>query len=1077
MPNALTKMTVLMIVAMSIVMPCNGETKNKSDWDVNTPPGPSTVAHIVTDQGTWMSLDVSPDGKHIVFDMLGDIYMLGIKGGVARPLTHEIAWNMQPRFSPDGDRIAFTSDRAGGDNIWTMDSDGKNLKQITKESFRLLNSPTWTPDGKYIAARKHFTGTRSLGAGEIWLYHTGAGSGLQMTKRPNDQKDLGEPAFSSDGKYLYFSQDTTPGKNFEYNKDVNKQIYVIKRLDRETGEIEVFINGPGGAIRPTPSPDGKYLAFVRRVRSKSTLFLHEIESGANFAIYDGLDRDMQETWAVHGVYPTIDWMGDSKSIVFWAKGKINRINIKTRKVTDIPFTVDTTRTIAEALRFPVEVHPEKFKAKLLRWVQVSPDRKKVAYQALGRIYVRDLANGKPKRLTTQNEHFEMYPSWARDSKNIVYTTWHDEKLGSVRVISAKGGKSGKVLTNKPGHYIDAVFSPDGEKIVYRKIAARSLRTPTWTRETGIYWVSTNGGDATLITKAGAQPRFANDNDRVFLQGYGEAGEYEQKKRTLTSIKLDGSDERVHFSSQYATEFAVSPDGEYVAFTERFNAYIIPFALTGKTIEISPKTKSIPITKVTRDAGKNLHFSGDSETLFWSLGAELFKRDLNEAFDFLEGAPKKMPSPPAKGLDISFYSDADIPTGVIALVGGRVITMDGDKVIENGTVIIEGNRIAAIGDTDTTDIPAGAYRLDLAGKTIMPGMVDVHAHGPYGSSGIIPQRNWMQYANLAFGVTTNQDPSNDTDTIFAAAELAKAGMITTPRIFSTGKILYGATGSVTAQVDSLDDAISHIRRLKAAGAISVKSYNQPRRDQRQQFITAARKLEMMVVPEGGSTFQHNMTMITDGHTGIEHNIPVATAYDDVIQFWSASETHLTPTLIVGYGGLNGQNYFWEHYNVWENKRLAGFVPQSFIDPLSRRRQKAPLEEYNHFALARTCKKLLDAGTNIHLGGHGELPGLGAHWEIFMFAQGGFTPMECIRAATIHPAHYVGLDGDIGSIETGKLADIIVLDDNPLEDIHNLSTIRQTILNGRIYDAMTMDEIGNHPKKRGPFHWQTDYRVNK
>ncbi|HEY4230495.1 MAG TPA: amidohydrolase, partial [Thermoanaerobaculia bacterium] len=314
--------------------------KENPKWDVANPPYPFDVnVPIDATEGTWMSLDVSPDGKEIVFDFLGDLYTLPIAGGEARSLTSGIPWDMQPRYSPDGKWIAFTSDRSGGDNVWIIGRDGKNPQQVTKESFRLPNSPAWTPDSQFIAARKHFTGTRSLGAGEIWLYHRTGGEGLQMTKRATEQKDDGEPAFSTDpgGRYLYWSSDTTPGKIWQYNKDPNGQIYVIKRLDRETGKIVDFVTGPGGSVRPTPSPDGRSLAFVRRVRYKSTLFVKDIESGIERPIWDGLERDMQETWAVQGVYPGMARMPDSKSIVLWAGGKIRRVDLASKQVAEIPF--------------------------------------------------------------------------------------------------------------------------------------------------------------------------------------------------------------------------------------------------------------------------------------------------------------------------------------------------------------------------------------------------------------------------------------------------------------------------------------------------------------------------------------------------------------------------------------------------------------------------------------------------------------------------------------------------------------------------------------------------------------------
>jgi len=391
-------------------------------------------------------------------------------------------------------------------------------------------------------------------------------------------------------------------------------------------------------------------------------------------------------------------------------------------------------------------------------------------------------------------------------------------------------------------------------------------------------------------------------------------------------------------------------------------------------------------------------------------------------------------------------------------------------VADGTVVIDGNRITAVGPRASTTVPAGAKVIDVAGKTIMPGIVDVHWHGSMGADEIIPQQSWVNYAALAFGVTTLHDPSNNSSEIFTAAEMQRAGEIVGPRIFSTGTILYGAKGSFKADIANLDDALFHLKRMKAIGAISVKSYNQPRRDQRQQIIEAARETGMMVVPEGGSLFEHNMTMVVDGHTGVEHSIPVAKAYDDVTQLWSKSHSGYTPTLIVGYGGLWGENYWYAKTNVFDDKRLLAFVPRRVVDARSRRRTLAPDEEWNHFNNAALAKKLNDAGVSVQLGAHGQREGLGAHWELWMFVQGGMTPMQAIRAATLSGARYIGMDKDVGSLEAGKLADLLVLDENPLENIRNSESIRYTIANGRIFDAMTMNELGNHPRTRQPFYFE-------
>ncbi len=1039
--------------------------EKQEKWDVDHPPGndPYPVG-IDVDEGTWMSLDVSPDGQQIVFDLLGDIYRLPITGGDAEALTAGMAWDMQPRYSPDGQQIAFTSDRGGGDNIWRMGADGSDPEAVSSEDFRLLNSPAWSPDGEWIVARKHFTSRRSLGAGEIWLYHRSGGHGMQMTEKPNEQKDLGEPAFSADGHYVYFSRDTTPGDTFQYSKDPNDEIYTIRRLDRDTGEIEPFITGPGGAVRPTPSPDGKYLAFVRRVRFRTVLFLHDLESGRNTPLYENLERDLQETWAIHGVYPTFAWTPDSRSIVFYAKGKIRRIEIASGESQVIPFRVRQTHHLLTALRFPVEVAPDQFKVKMLRWVQVSPSGDQVIFQALGRLWSRQLPDGEPQRLTDQNDHFELYPSFSRDGQQIVYVSWDDQKLGAVRIIASSGGAS-RSLTAEPGHYVEPVFSPNGKTVVFRKIGGGLVRSPLYSRNQGLYALATDGGEPLKVTSNGVRPHFAADSQRVYFQSFDGP-----KERTLRSIELDGSDERSHFQNEAVTEYRISPDGLWVAFREHFNAYVAPFVATGKAISLGPKTKNLPLRQVSRDAGEYLHWSGDSSKLYWALGPELYERQLSDAFAFLDGAPEELPEAAGSGLDIGFELATDKPSGRVAFVGARLITMRGEEIIEDGTVLVEGDRIVAVGNREEIEVPADAFVVDAAGKTLIPGLVDVHWHGRQGSAEITPEQNWLNYASLAFGVTTAHDPSNDTSTFFAAAELAKAGMITAPRLFSTGTILYGATGDFKAEINSLDDARSHLRRMQAAGAFSVKSYNQPRREQRQQVITAARELNMMVVPEGGSLFMHNMTMVVDGHTGIEHALPLERLYDDVVQLWSESGTGYTPTLVVGYGGIWGERYWYHHTKVWENERLLSFVPREIIDAASRRRVMAPEEEYNHIRIAEGCKQLSDAGVSIQLGAHGQREGLAAHWEMWMFVQGGMTPHQALRAATLNGAHYLGLDNDLGSIEPGKLADLVLLENNPLADIRSSENVLYTMLGGRLYEASSMNQIAPNKVKRAPFYWQ-------
>ena len=1055
---------LLSFLALLVAPLVLAQSESEESWDVNAAHGPTSTINFTTDEGTWMNLDVSPDGTEIVFDLLGDIYIMPIEGGRARRLAGDNSLDVQPRFSPDGRTISFTSDRSGGDNIWLMDRDGSNPRQVTREDFRLVNNATWTPDGQYLIARKHFTSTRSLGAGEMWMYHHSGGSGIRLTERKNDQQDAGEPVVSRDGKYLYYSEDMSPGGMFQYNKDPNGQIYVIRELDLETGDLKNRITGAGGAVRPQMSPDGRYISFVRRVREKSVLYLYDRETGAHRPIWDGLSRDQQEAWAIFGVYPNYQWTPDGNNIIIWAEGKIWNVDVANRSARQIPFEADVEIEVHETVRFAQEVAPDRFQAKMIRDVSTAPDGRTIVFHAAGNLWRMALPSGTPTRITNDT-HYEYSPSFSPDGRSIVYSTWDDDQLGAIYRVNLDGSGKQK-LTDRKGYYFTPEYSRDGRTIVFRRGSGNSLLGQIHGLDTGIYIMPSSGGEATLVTESGSAPRFSENDDRIYFQTGGGLS------KSYRSVALDGSDRRTHFTMKYAGNVVPSPDGKWVAFTDLHNAYIAPFPRAGNAVELSKDTRAFPVARVTRDAGFSLHWSSDSQRLHWAYGPEYFTRDLTESFDFLPDAPEELPGPVETGIPINLTLNFDRPSGQVALTNARIITMDGDEVIERGTIVVEENRIKAVGASGSVEVPASAHVIDASGMTILPGFIDVHAHASHFTTGPVPQQNWPYYANLAYGVTTIHDPSANTETVFGNSEMVKAGRMVGPRVFSTGTILYGADGDFKAVVNSLDDARSHVRRMKAVGAFSVKSYNQPRRDQRQQMLQAAREYEMLVVPEGGSTFFHNMTMIQDGHTGIEHNLPVSPLSRDIMELWKATEVGYTPTLVVSYGGLSGEYYWYEHMDVWNEERLLNFTPRASVDARSRRRQKTPLEEYWHINVARDGANLVNQGGRMLLGSHGQMQGIAAHWELWMFEQGGLTPHQALRAATLHGAEYLGLDGDLGSLEVGKLADLIVLNENPLDDLRSSDSIRYVMVNGRIYDAMSMNEIGNHPKERGPFWFERD-----
>ncbi|MBB3694252.1 amidohydrolase family protein [Sphingomonas sp. BK580] len=1053
-----------------------GEKAKPAKWDVNAPRGLRTrEVRIATDEGSWMNLDVSPDGQTIAFDLLGDIYTMPVSGGTPTRIAAGLAFEHQPRFSPDGRRIAFTSDRGGGDNIWVMNRDGSDKRQVTREDFRLLNQPTWSPDGRFIVAKKHFTTGRSLGTGEVWLYHVSGGGGVQLVKRASEvlQKELGEPIYAPDGKSVYYTRNVSPGPIFEYAQNSRTDLFDIERYDLDSGEVTTVVSGAGGAVRPTPSRDGRRIAFVRRDDNVSTLWVKDLASGEERKIYGPLDRDVQETWAVTGVYPNMAWTPRDEAIVFWAGGKLRRVAVARDgaggAASVIPFRVDDTRVVVDSVHPQVEVAPARFATRMPRWAEVSPDGRQVVFETLGKLWVKPVAGGAARRLTRGDDGFELFPSWSRDGKQVVFVGWRDDALGQIRTVSSSGGAA-RTVTTAAGTYRRPRFSPDGRTIVFEQGQGGELTSPRGNPGSGVYRVATSGGAPERVARDAAEPQFGASGDRVFMIA-NDGG-----KRQLVSTDLTGENKRVHAAGELVNDYQVSPAGDYVAFRQNYEAFVMPLLPGKQAVDVDTKGSALPATRVSADGADFIHWSNGGAQIHWSAGPVLYTAQTAQLFRAApadEGAKGASFTPPRTGVSLSMEVDAAKPTGTVALTGARVVTMaaaDGG-IVDDATVLIRGDRIVAVGPRASVQIPAGARTVDVSGKTIIPGLVDAHAHGPQGDDELVPQQNWSAMANLALGTTTIHDPSSRSAEIFPAAEMQQAGLVLAPRTFSTGEVIYGARSpDVYAQIDDYDDALAVVRRLKAVGAHSVKNYNQPRREQRQMVVAAAQAENMEVVPEGGSLFTLDMTLVQDGNATVEHNVPLETFYGDVVQLWSQTKVGYTPTLVVAYGGPAGDPYWRAHMDVWRHPLLSRHAPPALLAAQNARRVIAPESDYVDGVTAREARKLAAKGVPVAIGAHGQQPGLGAHWELWSFVRGGMTPIEALRAGTIAAATSLGYAKDVGSLEPGKLADLVVLDADPTADIRNSDKVAQVMLGGRLYDAATLNEVATGTRRRQPYWWE-------
>ncbi len=1045
------------------------EAADAEEWDITAPTGANIrQIPIRTDEGTWMDVDVSPDGRTIAFSLLGDIYTMPVSGGTPTRLADGLAWEIQPRFSPDGRRIAFTSDRGGGDNIWLMNADGSDKRQVTKEKFRLLNQPSWSPDGQFIAAKKHFTTQRSAGTGEIWLYHVSGGNGVALVERANEsaQKELGEPVYASDGGAIFYTRNVSPGNTFTYAQDSLQSLFEIERYDLSTKEVTTAVSGFGGAVRPQPSPDGSKLSFVRRDKDQSQLWVKDLSTGVETMVYGRLDLDLQETWAVYGVYPMMDWTPDSAEIVFWAGGKLRRVSANGGEAQVIPFTVNDTRGVADAPHPVISVSPDVFTTQIPKFAALSPDGRQVVFESLGKLYVKNAAGGEPRRLTRGGDAIEAWPAWSRDGKRLAWVSWTDSGLGQIMVADANGSNA-RAATTQRGHYAVPQFSPDGRTLVFEKRAGGYLTSPEYSENAGVYRVAVGGGSPTMVSRGNLAPQFAAENDRIFMLGRA-AGNLQ-----LISTDLNGEAVRVHAQGELANDFRVAPDGKHLAFRQNYEVFVMPLMPGGLAVGVDEKTSSLPTVRASKGGADYIGWSNGGDTVVWSMGPTLYQAATAAMFrNAPPGEDAAEFTPPETGVLMTRNVRADKPSGTVAITGARILTMSGDGagVIENGTIIIEGDRIAAVGPGGEVSIPAGATQVDARGKTVMPGLVDAHAHGPQGTGDLVPQQNWSAVQELAAGVTTIHDPSNGASQIFAAAERQRAGSYLSPRIFSTGEIVYGAKApGVYARIDNYEDALAHVRRIKAQGGISIKNYNQPRRDQRQQVVAAARAENMLVVAEGGSLFGMDMNLIADGNSTVEHNIPVDVMYEDVLQFYSQSQSNYTPTLTVTYGGLAGDPYWRQATDVFDNPLLVHTPPKQLLADTARR-TKAPDWAFVDDNSAREAKKLADRGVKVSIGAHGQQPGIAAHWELWSFARGGMSPVEALRAGTIESARSLGMDRDIGSLEVGKLADLVILSADPSQDIRNSDDIERVMLGGRLYDARTMNEVITGDAQRLPHWWE-------
>ena len=1047
-------------------------------------------------RGTWMSVDVSPDGRQLVFDHLGDLYLLPIEGGPARPLTTGMAFDAQPRFSPDGERVVFTSDRDGGQNIWIMRVDGTDTTQVSKGKTNRAESPEWTPDGGYVVAS--IGAFRGSPLPKLHLYHVDGGGGMQLIEEPENAKTLGA-AFGADDRWIWFARRSG---DWQYNAQLPQ--YQLAVYDREDGEVYSRTSRYGSAFRPTLSPDGRWLVYGTRHDQETGLVLRDLDSGEERWLAYPVQHDDQESRATLDVLPGMSFTPDSRHLVASYDGRLWRLPVEGGAAEEIPFRIGNDLEVGPEVFFdyPVSDDPT-FTVRQIRDAVPSPDGTRLAFTALDRLYVSAADGSDPRRIGPA-EGSVHFPAWSPDGRWIAYATWEGEQ-GHLWRIRSDGRGDPERLTGQPGLYTSPAWSPDGERIVLMRGFARDFREdagPFGVRAAEeIVWIPSSGGEPRLVAPVEnrSAPHFRReDSSRIYFYKGGDTD-------ALVSLRWDGTDEReiVRVTGPTPagadepmdpTVILIAPVGERALAQVNGQLYVVTVPRVGRTPRISvsdPDDAAFPARRLTDPMGGEFPaWSADGGAVHWSLGNAHFVYDLDaaEAFeDSLEAAgvtepadtagPVGEPADDAAGSEddetpqyepreirIEIAAGRDIPSGVAALTGARIVTMNGDEVIEDGVVVVRDNRIEAVGPRSAVTIPADARRIDVAGHTIVPGFVDTHAH-MWPAWSVHRTDQWIYAANLAYGVTTTRDPQTSRTDVLTYADRVRAGEIPGPRVYSTGPGVFWQEG-----ISSYEEAEDVLRRYSDYfDTKTIKMYVAGNRQQRQWIIMAARKLGLMPTTEGSLNIRQNLSETIDGYPGLEHSLPIYPVYEDVVRLFAETRRVYTPTLLVSYGGPWAENWFFQTEEVHDDPKLRRFYPHEELDAMTLRRGQWFREE-EHVFQDHACfvKDLVEAGGLAGVGSHGQLQGLGYHWELWAMQACDLDEHDALRVATIFGAEAIGLDGDLGSIEPGKLADLVVLRANPLEDIRNTNTVRYVIKNGRLYDGDSLAEL--HPLERpGPSYW--------
>lgn len=953
------------------------------------------AADFAVHEGTSMSVAISPDGRTLATDLQGSIWTLPASGGEMRRLTDVFNDARQPVWSPDGRTIAFFAYRDGGYDIWAINADGTHQRKLTWGAFD-DREPTFSHDGTRIA----FSSDRGNALGSdynIFTLDLKSGAITQVTKASSEEF---MPTWSPDDREIAYASTRNGGAGLFTTALATGAERTIRTVDG--GRVDAPSWGPGGNLlyHVTQGAQSRYEIDGKPVTGTENVFA------------------FRASWASAGEY------------LYVSDGKIRRRSTSGLPVQTVEFSATLTAVPSDytrRVRDFTSVTPRRVLG-LVRPV-LSPDGSQIAFAAVGDIYVMPVTGGTPVNLT-HDAALDTDPSWSPDGASLVYSSDKDSAQLQLWIRDMKTGQ-GRKVTDIATQPQGASFSPDGKRVAFFNVDGQ------W-RVAEMSVLDIASGRITKIHDSLPQPgtpTWSPDGTRVALAGIAPMTvRFREGTNQVQTISTEGGPDKwyapvplLSIDSRGGCGPVWSPDGTKMAAIYEGVLSVWPVSPSGEPLG--------PPRRVTSESAHAPSWQGDSRHILYQ------NLDRLKIVDIETGETKTVP--------FSMTWTPAIPKGRVVVHAGRLVDMKTDTPRANVDVVITGNIITSVVPHAAAN-HANATVVDASTQTVMPGLVEFHTHlqKDFGAAAL---RAW-----LAFGITTVRSPGNTPYEAVEDREAVEAGVRPGPRVYGTGYLMewgrvYYKMGIAISSVAQFE---MELERAKVLQHDLLKSYVRLPDLQQKRMVEFGHSIGIPVTTHeiypaamlGVDGTEHTSATSRRGYSP-----KVATqqmAYDDVIQLFGRSHRTLTPTI----NGAGTKELFEKNPSLKTDPRFT-LYPQWI--------QRTVAQGQYSFAVdprGGSGKMVLDVmkAGGLIVAGTDTPNAVNLHGEIKAYTMAGMSNFDALKTATVNPAKALGLNA--GTIEAGKLADLIILDGNPLESIGNTTKVKTVVANGRVYDAAQLATRG-------------------